>query len=205
MQSPAADLVALDIETTGLEAESSAVVAAALAARGGTEVFSTVDETALLAALEHAIADLPGRSTIVTWNGAEFDLPFLAKRYARRHVRSTLKVRLTGELGKYGKPLVEASWAGHPHVDIAPLFRETAARLGVQWSLKPVVRALLNTEPIEVDRHGEAIACLAPETLREYVTSDATITLGLAEMLDRSDPRVVSASNNQRGRKVTSA
>ena len=74
----------LDIETDttvdGLDPEVAAVVTVALSNDGFDEVF-TGDEEAILHDLDARLAAVaPG--VIATWNGAAFDLPFLADRAA---------------------------------------------------------------------------------------------------------------------------
>jgi DNA polymerase elongation subunit (family B) len=176
-------LVSLDIETTGLDAETERVRAVALAQVGGTQVLVSDDEVEVLIQLEDSVSALPSDVTIVTWNGEEFDMPFLATRFERMGVSSTLHVAPTAGVGKYGRSLFHAKWASRRHIDIAPFFKERAVSLGVSWNLKPVARAVLGYEPIEVDRSGSSIARLDPEELRLYVASDAEITLHLATRL----------------------
>jgi DNA polymerase elongation subunit (family B) len=176
-------LLALDIETTGLDAARDRVLTIGLVGIGGSEALMD-DEEAILRRAEARIARLPGDAMVVTWNGEEFDMPFLAARFRRLGVRTTLSIQPMGQTGKYGKELYRARWSDHRHLDIAPYFKAIAAGRSVPCSLKPVARAVLNIEPVEVDRRGEAIEALArtnPSALADYVLSDARITLALAE------------------------
>jgi DNA polymerase elongation subunit (family B) len=176
-------LLALDVETTGLDPDLAQIRAAALAATDGTRVLVSDDEPGLLRDLEAFVAHFPPEITIITWNGEEFDLPFLDRRFHATGIKSTLRVMLAAGTGKYGGRLYRGDWGGRRHLDIAPYFKEQAASLGVPWSLKPLARALLHVQPVEVDRSGAAIGRLEPDRLASYVASDAEITLGLAKRL----------------------
>ena len=176
-------LVGLDIETTGLDPHKHRVLAAALAATDGTRVLVFEDEVHLLGELERLVSGLAPHAAIVTWNGEEFDMPFLATRFEERLVPSTLRVVPTRDVGKYGRPLFHAEWGSRRHVDIAAHYKDWAQSLGVPWNLKPVAKAVLRVKPVEVDRSGSAISQLDPEAIAQYVASDAEITLSLAVRL----------------------
>ena len=82
-----APVYGLDIETDtsvdGLDPACSAVLTVAVSMHGLDEVFSGA-EPDLLVELDDRLAELePG--VIATWNGAAFDLPFLADRAGCRH------------------------------------------------------------------------------------------------------------------------
>lgn len=172
-------VVALDIETTGLRPEDHHVVAVAIAAASGSKVF-VGEEATILAKVERHLSGLPTGSLVVTWNGEEFDLPFLFARFEAWAQPTSLVLRPRGTSGKYGKPQYQARWGNHPHLDIAPSFELRAQELQVKWSLKPVARALLGLDPVEVDNRGEAIAAMPTDALTRYVRSDAEITRSLA-------------------------
>ena len=173
-------IVALDIETTGLDPQSSRVLAVALSSRGADNVLTDDGEARLLENLERTIAGLPADATLVTWNGEGFDLPFLAERYEFHGVPTSLQLRPRNVIGKYGRPRFEATWGGRPHVDIAYAYRSRAESLGVEWSLKPLARAL-GHDPVEVDRNGKAIENMPLRLLKAYAASDARVTATLAE------------------------
>ena len=118
-------LYGLDIETDttrdGLDPRVARVIAVAISGDHHRAVL-TGDEPALLAALDQRIASLPP-GVLVTWNGAAFDLPFLADRATRCGVRLGLRLTLDpaipmrrpplpGHLGAY-----RAGWHGHRHLD----------------------------------------------------------------------------------------
>jgi DNA polymerase elongation subunit (family B) len=174
---------ALDIETTGLDPEKNRVVAVAVDT--GDSVHSVVsdDEPGLLAWLDDLIASLPADVHLVTWNGEEFDLPFLHRRFEVNSVPTALRIEPRNRKGKYGGWLFKARWGDHRHVDIAPSFRTIADDRSIRWSLKPVARALLKLNPVEVDRRGSSIEAMDVDSLRIYVESDATITRHLSDWL----------------------
>ncbi|HET6949101.1 MAG TPA: 3'-5' exonuclease [Acidimicrobiales bacterium] len=172
----------LDIETDttvdGLDPAVSPVVTAALSTAAGDEVF-TGDEAALLAALDERLRDLPP-GVIATWNGATFDLPFVADRAAVCGVALGLRLTrdptvvlhrdpLAGHLGAY-----RATWYAHGHLDAYRIYRSDVGRvLGVSCGLKSIAR-MVGLAAVEVDR--ERIHELPPAALAAYVASDARLT-----------------------------
>jgi uncharacterized protein YprB with RNaseH-like and TPR domain len=177
----------LDIETDttvdGLDPARSAVLTAALSLDGLDEVFSG-PEPELLCALDRRLAELePG--VIATWNGAAFDLPFLADRAWRWRIRLGLRVRhdptiplsyepLPGHPGAY-----RAAWHHHAHVDAYRLYRgDVGPALRVSCSLKSIAR-LVGLVPIEVDR--TKVHDLSREALHAYAASDARLARVLTE------------------------
>jgi DNA polymerase elongation subunit (family B) len=179
------DLVALDIETNGLDPQSNEVLAVAFVGAAFERCFLGSDERHILIQTEDFVRHHLANSLIVTWNGEEFDLPFLKERFDRRDLQSSLILTERLEVGKYGGKLFRAAWGASSHVDIAPMFKQAAASLGIPWSLKPIAKRILGVEPVEVDRSGAAIAALPEDELRRYVSSDARVTLLLAERLVR--------------------
>ena len=86
----------LDIETdtttNGLDPAVARVLTVALSSDGVDEVFCG-DEAMLLRELDLRLAELePG--VIATWNGAAFDLPFIADRASLRQVDLGLQLQL---------------------------------------------------------------------------------------------------------------
>ena len=174
----------LDIETDttvdGLDPANSRILAIALTG-AGVEIVLDGDEAALLADLDRALADLrPG--VIVTWNGAAFDLPFIADRARLHGLDIGLRLRpdpsiprrdpLPGHEGAY-----RGTWYSHRHIDGYQLFRAdvgTDAGAGVQLpcGLKPLAR-FVGLPVVEVDR--EEMHLLDARTTRRYVTSDANL------------------------------
>lgn len=177
----------LDIETDttidGLDPAVSPVVAVALSTVQGDEVFAG-DEPDVLGALDRRLRALvPG--VIATWNGAAFDLPFLADRAAACDLDLGLRLTadptvvlsrgpLPGHAGAY-----RATWYGHRHLDAYRVYRGDVGRvLHTSCSLKAIAR-VVGLTPVEVDR--ERIHELAPAVLDAYVASDARLARILAE------------------------
>lgn len=185
-------LTALDIETEtrfggGLDPLASSVVAVALAFDdGSTAVFDDADEVALLTRVDEVLRARHG--LLLTWNGAGFDLPFIAVRSRVLGIESGLGLITRHDPAlpvKYAPPPglgdpVRARWYSTAHVDVAHLYRTFAEEHGLQWSLKPIARQH-GLDPVEVDR--TAIHELSPEELEAYVASDALVTLDLARRL----------------------
>lgn len=177
----------LDIETDttvdGLDPGRSRVLAVALSHDGFDEVFDGF-EPELLAALDTRLGDLaPG--VLATWNGAAFDLPFLADRARRRRVPLGLTLRHDPTIAMRHDPLpghpgaYRAEWHGHGHVDAYRLYRADVGRtLRVSCSLKSIAR-LVGLAPVQVDRAG--IHDLEREALHAYATSDAHLARVLTQ------------------------
>jgi len=176
----------LDIETDttidGLDPTHSPITAIGLTGATWSRVFSG-PERQILAELDAALSALDD-GVFVTWNGARFDLPFLADRAAIHgldlglvliedpHVRSS-RDPLPGHLGGY-----IASWHGHRHLDAYAVYRaDVGASLGLPCGLKPLAR-LMGHLPIEVDR--TRLHDLSDERLHEYVASDAELARAMA-------------------------
>jgi DNA polymerase elongation subunit (family B) len=177
----------LDIETDttvdGLDPAVAPVVTVALSGPRGDEVFEG-DEASVLSALDARLRALaPG--VLATWNGAAFDLPFLADRARACGLALGLRLvpdptdmldrcPLPGHVGAY-----RAWWYGHRHLDAYRVYRGDVGRvLHLSCSLKAVAR-LVGIRPVEVDR--ERIHELAPAVLADYVASDARLARLLAE------------------------
>ncbi|RMH74989.1 MAG: hypothetical protein D6683_11990 [Actinomyces sp.] len=185
----------LDIETDtsvdGLDPRRSAIVAVAVASSAPDSpaeprvdrVFDDPDEAVLLRRLDDHLATLePG--VLVTWNGAGFDLPFIADRARHLSVRLGLVLRPDPRLAGRRAPLAghrwpyRARWYGHRHLDAYQLFRaDVGASLGLACGLKAIAR-LVGLPPVEVDRG--AIHELSPAERAEYVLSDARLARALA-------------------------
>lgn len=174
----------LDIETDtsddGLDPRRSSIVAVAVAGDRWTEVLHASDlgERGVLIALERLVASIP-RGVLATWNGARFDLPFIADRAAVVGASLSLRLRpdgvvderhaLAGHAGGY-----LAAWHDHHHVDGYQLYRGDVGRVvPISCGLKSVAR-FVGLTPIEVDR--SAIHRLSPAQLDAYVASDAELT-----------------------------
>jgi DNA polymerase elongation subunit (family B) len=161
----------------------SPVRAVAVASSAGDEVVVSGDERSLLGAVDELIAALPP-GILVTWNGAAFDLPFVATRAERCGLDLGLVLRgdrsldtrspLPGHGGAY-----RARWHGHDHLDAYRVYRNDLPRLlPVSCSLKSVAR-LVGLAVVEEDR--SALHELSAERLARYVASDARLARALAE------------------------
>jgi DNA polymerase elongation subunit (family B) len=182
-----APVYGLDIETDtsvdGLDPAVGGIVTVALSGPDGDEVFDG-PEIDLLAAVDARLAGLtPG--FLATWNGAFFDLPFLADRAAHHRVALGLRLTLDPRIPSRREPLpghrgaYRARWHGHRHVDAYQLYRsDVGPALGISCSLKAIAR-LVGLTPVEVDR--ARIHDLAPDALAAYVASDARLARLLAE------------------------
>jgi len=121
---------------------------------------------------------------LVTWNGARFDLPFVADRARHRGVELGLHLTVDPGRRSHRDPLpghaggYRAVWHGHRHLDAYQVYRaDVGASLHLPCALKSLAR-MVGLEPVEVDR--TAIHDLDAEQLDAYVASDATITRELA-------------------------
>jgi hypothetical protein len=196
-------LYGLDIETCtdgdpapdgtppGLDPRVSAVISVAVWDRStDSGAYFTGDEPELLCALEAHLASLPG-GVIVTWNGANFDLPYLADRFAANGIAPSLQLRRSATRPPKYSPLpghcptgYEATWGPHRHLDVAYAYQKTAERVGVPWRLKPMAAAF-DIDMITVD--ASAVSELDPATLEAYNLSDAAGTAELAAKLSDKD------------------
>ncbi len=177
----------LDIETdttvNGLDSEIAAVITVALSHDDYDEVFSG-DEESILVALDERLAELaPG--VLATWNGAAFDLPFLADRAAMLDLPIGLHLRADPSIRMRHEPLpghdgaYRARWYRHGHIDAYRLYRgDVGPALRVSCSLKSIAR-LVGLAPLQVDR--TRIHDLSREVLHAYAASDARLARVLTE------------------------
>ena len=187
MPHPRGPVYGLDIETdtslNGLDPAVGGIVTVALSSADGDDVFDG-PEVEMLAAVDAHLAGLtPG--VLTTWNGAFFDLPFLADRAAHHGVALGLRLTLDQRIPSRRDPLpghrgaYRACWHGHRHLDAYQLYRsDVGPTLGISCSLKAIAR-LVGLTPVEVDR--ARIHDLAPDALAAYVASDARLARLLAE------------------------
>ena len=182
----AAALYGLDIETdttmNGLDPSVAAVVAVGLSSEAHGDVAFTGDEPTVLRDLDAHLANMaPG--VIVTWNGAAFDLPFLADRAAAHGLDIGLSILWDPAIRKRRDPIpghigaYRARWHQHDHVDAYRAYRALSDDPEQSCGLKAVARRE-GFEPIEVD--CEQIHTLSAEDLSTYVLSDARLARLLA-------------------------
>jgi DNA polymerase elongation subunit (family B) len=171
--------VETDTSVDGLDPNCAAIVAAAVATAGTTTVFSDDDEATLLDRLDWHLASLePG--VVATWNGAAFDLPFVADRARRHGLVLGLRLRIDPSIARRHPPLAghhgayRASWHGHAHLDGYQVFRaDVAPALNVSGSLKSVAR-LCGLRPLQLD--AAALHRSSRGDVADYVASDARCT-----------------------------
>ena len=182
---PDQPLYGLDIETDttidGLDPATSPIVAVAVSS-AEHDVVLTGPEATILGNLDALLLETaPG--IIVTWNGAAFDLPFLADRGDHLGVPLGLRLRLDpvlrartplpGHEGAY-----RAGWHGHRHLDAYRVYRNDLHRhLELSCSLKSVA-SFLGIPAVQVD--ASRIHELGPEELAAYVASDARVACAVA-------------------------
>jgi DNA polymerase elongation subunit (family B) len=177
----------LDIETdtseNGLDPGVARVLTVALASPGFEETF-TGPEHELLAELDDRLRTLePG--VIATWNGAAFDLPFIADRASLYDMHLGLQLQLDPTITMRREPLpghegaYRAGWYRHSHVDAYRLYRgDVGPALGISCALKSIAR-FVGLAPVEVDR--TKIHDLSNEALHAYAASDAKLARVLTE------------------------
>lgn len=194
------DIYGLDIETDtqcdGADPAVAAVRTIALSTRRADEVF-TGDEATLLRQLNDRLASLPP-GIVATWNGATFDLPFIADRARVLGVHLDLRLCLDRRLTLGRTPLpghagaYRGAWGQHGHVDTFRLYGLSSAS-PVWTSLRTIGRVLgLGPQAGPTDRTLD----LANEALHAHAASDARLARVLAErrasaamrLIDRLDP-----------------
>lgn len=194
-------LVALDIETDtspltqdeidagyaprGLDPRIGAITDVVVYGDHHDEVL-TGQEDDILRRLSNILNDA-AEGTLVTWNGACFDLPFIHDRAKQLGVETGLVITDDASIVPKYEPLpghvggVVAHWGNLRHVDVAYKVKNDAAERGIPWSLKPYVREVLGIEPVEVDR--ERMHELTAAEKDAYVRSDGIVTYKLARHL----------------------
>jgi hypothetical protein len=176
----------LDIETDtsddGLDPRVARVVTVALSFAGHDEIFSGREST-LLYDLDTRLRELPA-GVLTTWNGAAFDLPFLAHRAALHELDLGLRLALDPTLAVHSplpghRGAYRGAWHQHSHLDAYRLYKgDVGPMLRVSCSLKSIAR-LVGLLPIEVDR--TRIHDLSREALHAYASSDARLARVLTE------------------------
>ncbi len=166
-----------DTTTDGLDPSRSAVVAVAIAGPGVDLVLDLPDgdtgpvtaaaEADLLRRVDTALRGLPP-GVLVTWNGRNFDLPFIRRRAELLDVPIGLVTDdRTGE----------STWFAHRHLDgLRPYRADVGRTFGLSCGLKPLAR-LVGERPVEVDR--ERIHELTRDEVHDYVLSDARLARAL--------------------------
>jgi DNA polymerase family B, exonuclease domain len=177
----------LDIETDttvdGLDPGVARILTVALSSDHLDELF-TGDEPSLLRELDERLTSLePG--VIATWNGASFDLPFIADRAYLHGVPLGLRLQHDARIAVRGNALpghtgaYRGSWHEHSHLDAYRVYRsDVGPALRISCGLKSIAR-FVGLPVIEVDRTH--IHDLSQEALHAYASSDARLARVLAE------------------------
>lgn len=177
-------LVGFDIETDtergGLDPETAPIVAVAVSSATGDKVF-TGAEAHILRRTDERMAEL-GDGLLVTWNGATFDLPFVARR--AEILGLSIGLELTDDPARRSRRephrrAVRGRWHSLVHLDGYLLYRADVGRsLGLSCGLKPLAR-LVGMSPVELDRSRLHLAT-ADEVI-DYVASDARTAVDLVQ------------------------
>ncbi|MEI7592282.1 MAG: 3'-5' exonuclease [Actinomycetes bacterium] len=197
-------LYGLDIETDttsdGLDPSIGGVIAVAVSVGDDVAIFDDADEASLLTQLDAFLKALPA-GVLVTWNGARFDLPYLATRADIVGVTLGLHLELGVVFEGLHEPLpghagaYRASWFQHDHLDAYLVYRaDVGPALGLSCRLKTLA-SLVGLEPVEVDA-GRVHELTAAE-LSAYVGSDARCTAELARRRWVTARRWVDALENR--------
>ncbi len=208
------EIYGLDIETDGrgdgVDPTVAAVSSVALSGRNFDELFRG-DEATLLGQLDQRLASLrPG--VVATWNGATFDLPFIADRARLLGVSLDLRLRLDHSLTCHRTPLpghagaYRGSWGGHAHLDTFRLYGHPSPTPA--WSLRTIARLVGlggtngQVHPVP-DLVNEARHAHAPSDARlARVLADRRLAaaLRLVDQLDEIDaePVTVAAQRMER-------
>jgi hypothetical protein len=184
---PPVPVYGLDIETDtgtdGLDPRVGRVLCVAVAGPDGVRVVDHPDEARLLSELDAWMEHLPA-GVVATWNGAAFDLPYLASRARLAGVSLGLQLRLDPAIALRRGPLpghegaYRARWHAHRHLDTYRLFRADVGRtFGLPCSLKSVA-GLVGLAPVDTD--PARVHELPVPVLHAYVASDARCTRELA-------------------------
>src|SRR5690606_13024061 len=122
---------------------------------------------------------------IATWNGAAFDLPFIADRAAHHGVALGLRLEHDPRITVRGRALpghrgaYRGAWHRHAHLDAFRVYRsDVGPALRISCGLKSIAR-FVGLSVIEVDR--EQIHGLSQEALHAYASSDARLARVLTE------------------------
>lgn len=199
----------LDIETdtsrNALDPAVAPVLTIALSGRSFDEVFIG-DEATMLRALDARLATLPP-GILATWNGATFDLPFIADRARLLGVELALhlcldrrltmdRTTLPGHGGAY-----RGAWGHHGHLDTFRLYGAPDAPS--PWtSLRMIGRLLgLGGPGGPADRTHD----LANEALHAHAASDARLARILAERRSAAALRLVDRLGDQEAQPVAVA
>ncbi|MDA8392034.1 MAG: hypothetical protein M0Z87_04370 [Actinomycetota bacterium] len=199
------ELIALDIETTGLDVVRDRILSVALYASETDCVAFFGDESRVIGSVDAWLRSRPP-SIVVGWHSSAFDCPMLRHRADSNGEPLTLELRRmehgprrpnrreqagwpaegAARFASSSESGTSAYWArfgSHEHLDIAPFWRPWAQMRGLSGGLKSVAKA--NGIPVlEVDR--TRMSTLSADQLCQYNLSDVRATYRLARMLPQS-------------------
>jgi hypothetical protein len=197
-----------DTSTDGLDPAVARVRAVALSRRGADELF-VGDEAELLVALDAHLASLPC-GVIATWDGAAFDLPFLADRARLLGVDLGLRLRLDRSLTLQRAPLpghagaYRGTWHGHGHLDTYRLYGAHRGH-GPFTSLRAIGRLLGLGGAGDLPLRPSRARDLTNEALHACAPSDARLARVLAERRWHAAARLVDRVAPQEAQPVAVA
>jgi hypothetical protein len=190
----------LDVECTGLDPETDRLLAVGLLLKDPDGEERTLvfrgSEREILEGLSRALLGERPR-ILVTYNGLNFDLLFLAGRARALGVEFPInlnphdRVRVSGTAGVLGKepitvPRILERPEGLPVVDVFGLvvrLQNQTRTLGPRLDLKSVASALGVSEPGRLHLPHERIPEVSADVLEMYLRSDLRETLRLFELL----------------------
>ncbi|CAN5798387.1 hypothetical protein BH10ACT1_BH10ACT1_11010 [soil metagenome] len=202
------NIYGIDIETDttcdGLDPAVASVLTIALSGRSFDDLFIG-DEATMLRALDARLASLPA-GVLATWNGATFDLPFIADRARLLGVDLDLHLCLDRRLTLDRAPLpghagaYRGSWGAHAHLDTFRLYGQGS---GSGWtSLRSIGRLLgVGAQAAPVGRTRD----LTNEALHAHASSDARLARVLAERRWGAAARLIDHLEVDEARPVTVA
>lgn len=136
-------------------------------------------EEDILGGVDKLLASIPS-GYLVTWNGASFDLPFVARRAQLLGLDLGLELHddpARGSGRDPGRPGVRGSWHHLVHLDGYLLYRaDVGVTLGLSCGLKPLAR-LVGMDPVELDL--SRLHLESDEAVSAYVASDARTAVDL--------------------------
>ncbi len=196
--------IEIDTRRGGLDPAVATIVTIALAGPRFDEVFIG-DEANMLLALDARLSNLPA-GVLATWNGATFDLPFIADRARILGLELDLHLRLDRRLTLNRAPLpghagaYRGAWGEHQHLDTFRLY--SGGGPPGRLSLRTIAR-LLGVGGVggPADRTHD----LANEALHAHAASDARLARVLAERRWHAAARAVDRFQPDEARPVAVA
>lgn len=173
-------------EIPAVDPRHSIVIRAVVSTAAGDEVFDG-DEVQLLEELDRLLARLePG--ILATWNGAIFDLPYLADRAGARAVHLGLRLaadprrRFGGETLPGHRTSYRAAWHRHRHLDVASLYRSGRRPLiEVDELLRMVGLHTRNRAQAGIGPADAPGAVLSHDAVHAFASNDARLVRSLVE------------------------